>query len=157
MKLDINALEVIAKAARPGPWQWFGNTSMHDVYLSTVHGGRNYVMDFARWGMSGAQPRFQVQVGSDIGSVPLMVSLGDLGSTEHPMGPKFEVSYRRHFTGIGHPDAMHIAANDPTTTLALITRIRELERALLGAAESDEAEGYGAKHLRDFVAKGITL
>jgi hypothetical protein len=149
VKLDVDALEAIAKAARPGPWQWYGNTKMHEVYLATVHDGRHLVMDFARYGMSGAQPRFQMPPG-------FMRSVGDLGRDEDLFGPKFDVPYRRHFTGIGHPDATHIAANDPTTTLALIARIRELEAALLGEAEGWEAEGYGAQHLRDFVAKGVT-
>jgi hypothetical protein len=41
-----------------------------DVYLSTVTGGRVFVMDFARWGMAGAQPRFQID--------HRMVALGEL-------------------------------------------------------------------------------
>ncbi len=98
------------------------------------------MLDFARWGMRGAQPRFQM-----------------LGRSEHPMGPKFEVPYRRDFSGIGHPDAAHIAANDPTTTLALIARIRELEQALLGAADNIESEGHSRQDIRDLVAKGVAL
>lgn len=43
----------------PGPWKWFGNASSNHVYLATDHSGRRYVMDFTRWGMRGAQPRFQ--------------------------------------------------------------------------------------------------
>lgn len=122
--VDLDQLERVARAARPGPWQWYGNTKMNEVYLSTIHGGRVFVMDFVRWGMGGAQPRFQVD--------ELMVTLGDLGKAEHPMGPKFEASHRRQFVGIGHPDAEHIAANSPDVTLALIGRIRELEAKLAG-------------------------
>jgi hypothetical protein len=43
----------------PGPWKWFGNAGSNRVYLATTHSGRRYVMDFVRWGMRGAQPRFQ--------------------------------------------------------------------------------------------------
>ncbi|MBY5917310.1 hypothetical protein HFO77_23230 [Rhizobium leguminosarum] len=43
----------------PGPWAWFGNASSNSIYLATTHSGRRYVMDFVRWGMRGAQPRFQ--------------------------------------------------------------------------------------------------
>ncbi len=118
-KIDLDELESKARAARPGPWQWYGNTKTYDVQLATVHGGRVFVMDFVRWGMAGAQPRFQID--------HRMHTLGELGLGEHPMGPQFEVPYRRQFLGIGHPDAQHIAANDPSTTLALIARIRELE------------------------------
>lgn len=133
MKVDLDALEATAKAARPGPWQWFGNTKGHWVYLATTHGGRVFVMDFDRWGMTGGQPRFQID--------HRMVKLGDLAKDEHSLGPKFEVPYRRDFVGIGHPDATHIAANSPDVTIALIARIRELESALLSVADlSDRGE-----------------
>ncbi len=131
MKVDLDELERKARVARPGPWGWYGNTKTHEVYLSTVHGGRVFVMDFERWGMRGAQPRFQID--------HRMVALGALAKQEHPMGPKFEVPYRRNFVGIGHPDAEHIASNDPSTTLALIARIRELKQSLALAASALEA------------------
>lgn len=134
--VNIDELEATARAAWPGPWQWYGNTKGHSVYLASTHSGRRFVMDFDRWGMTQAQPRFQVN--------HMMVRLGDLAKTESPLGPRFEVPYRRDFAGIGHPDATHIAANDPTTTLALIARIRELEAALTTTANllggEDDAE-----------------
>lgn len=126
--VDLDAHEAIARAAWRGPWQWYGNTKSYSVYLASPHSGRRFVMDFERWGMTGAQPRFQ-----DVNH--MMVRLSDLAKAESPLGPKFEVPYRRDFAGIGHPDATHIAANDPTTTLALIARIRELERALIMACD----------------------
>jgi hypothetical protein len=125
--LDLDAHEAISRAAWRGPWQWYGNTKTHSAYLASTHSGRRFVLDFDRWGMTGGQPRFQID--------HRMVRLGELAKTEHPLGPKFEVPYRRDFVGIGHPDATHIAANDPTTTLALIARIRELERALIMACD----------------------
>jgi hypothetical protein len=146
-KIDLDELERKAKAATPGPWQWYGNSKMHSVYLATVGGGRVFVMDFERWGMTGAQPRFQVD--------QRMVRLGELAKSEHPLGPKFEVPYRRDFAGIGHPDAAHIAANDPTTTLALIVRIRELEIAL-GEACGDMPGGSQHDRLYDVLARGVT-
>lgn len=151
-KLDLDAHAELAASARPGPWQWFGNTAMHEIYLATVYGGRHIVMDFARWGMRGAQPRFQLPPG-------VMITLGELGIAENPLGPRFAVPYRRQFDGIGHPDATHIAANDPTTVLALLDRIRELGAALRFA--TDELEQGGCTHLtsrnRDILAKGIPL
>lgn len=148
--LDLDELERKAKGARPGPWEWYGNTKMHEVYLATVHGGRVFVMDFARWGMGGAQPRFQID--------GLMVRLGELGESEHPLGPKFEVSYRRQFAGIGHPDAEHIAANDPTTTLALIARIRKLEAKLTEVADEMALSSENpddTADIRVLVAEGV--
>jgi hypothetical protein len=144
---NLDELECIAKAARPGPWQWHGNSKRHSVYLATVGNGRVYVMDFARWGMAAGQPRFQVD--------HRMVTLGELAKAESPLGPRFEVPYRRDFVGIGHPDAQHIAANAPNVTLSLIARLRELDEALSDAlaiaepgAERDRLVAVLAKGLR---------
>lgn len=160
--MDLDEHERIAKAATPGPWQWFGNTKMFDVCLATVHSGRRYVMDFVRWGMAQAQPRFQIDHG--------MMSVGDLGKVEHAQGPVFEVPYRRQFAGINHPDAIHIAHNSPDVTLKLIARIRELEEAALEAVRTiegwvttetqhanrdDDPDWKQAQRIRALVAKGI--
>jgi hypothetical protein len=40
-------------------WRWFGYKKSKQVYLGTVSGGRLIVMDFIRWGMQNAQPRFR--------------------------------------------------------------------------------------------------
>ena len=121
--IDLDALETTARAATPGPWQWYGNTKQHEVYLATVDRGRVFVMDFARWGMRDAQPRFQVRLNDEPGS-GIMRGIGDLGATEHPLGPCYEVPYRRQFVGIGHPDARHIATFSPDVVLALIADLR---------------------------------
>lgn len=152
--VDIDKHDAIARAARSGPWQWYGNTKTYEVYLSTVHGGRVFVMDFTRWGMRGAQPRFQID--------HRMVELGELGSYEHPLGPTFEVPYRRQFTGIGHPDATHIAANSPDVTLALTARIRELEAALVECAdmlagEDVDPDEQAANLFRAVAARGVVI
>lgn len=42
-----------------GPWKWFVNTKSNTVYLATPNRGRLSVMDFVRWGMQNAQPRFR--------------------------------------------------------------------------------------------------
>lgn len=130
--IDLDELERKARAATPGMWQWFGNTKIREIYLATVDRGRVFIMDFVRWGMAGAQPRFGL-ADFDGGC---MRSVGELGAAEHPSGPVFEVAYRRHFSGIGHPDAQHIAANSPPVTLGLIDRIRELEASLTNTLKS---------------------
>jgi hypothetical protein len=113
-KLDIQAIRARNEARTPGKWQWFGNTKQNEVYLATVDRGRVFVMDFVRWGMSGAQPRFQVALngGDDSG---IMRSIGEMAKNEEVskpaviFGPLFEVAYRRDFIGIGHPDAQFLA------------------------------------------------
>jgi hypothetical protein len=82
----------------PGPWAWFGNTKHHTLYLATISGGRRYVIDFARWGMGGAKPRFQVK--TEGGGV--MVGVEEL--------VEYEVDYRKDVIGVDHPDARLIAS-----------------------------------------------
>lgn len=51
--------EALAAGPTPGPWRWEFNASSKDVSL--VGGRIRYdvtVMDFTRWGMGGAVPRF---------------------------------------------------------------------------------------------------
>jgi hypothetical protein len=48
-----------ADAATPGPWGWFGNTRVNSVQLATGNRGHFIIMDFVRWGMRDAAPRFQ--------------------------------------------------------------------------------------------------
>lgn len=43
----------------PGPWMWRGNLKQRQLWLCTPHSGTLIVMDFVRWGMGGAQPRFR--------------------------------------------------------------------------------------------------
>ena len=126
--------------ATHGPWRWFGNTRMYEVYLATVDRGRIIVMDFARWGFGDAQPRFQVTVDGGSGS-GVMRSLADLAGGDARakekgldlpvLGPLFEVDYRRQFVGIGHPDATFIAESRQLVDdlVAEVERLRaEVER-----------------------------
>lgn len=96
---QLDELEAMLKAATPGEWEWFGNTNSRSCYLATKHSGRQFVLDFARWGMQCAQPRFQWH--------GVMFDLVDL---PEEAGPCFEVDYRRDFMGIKHPDAALIPA-----------------------------------------------
>lgn len=58
MKPRLEVIRDRMNRATPGPWGWFGNTSVHHVYLATQRWGRHIVMQFQRWGMQGAQPTF---------------------------------------------------------------------------------------------------
>jgi hypothetical protein len=106
--LDVEELERKALAATPGPWGWFGNAGSQSIYLATVNRGRQFVMKFARWGMRGSQPRFQVN--------------GRMTNASELM--EFEV------TGIAHPDAIHISTFSPEVVLSLIARMKATEAAL---------------------------
>lgn len=47
-----------AAAATPGPWRWRGNLTAKGIELRSIARGRCTVMDFVRWGMQAATPRF---------------------------------------------------------------------------------------------------
>jgi len=86
-------------AVTPGPWHWSGYKDRRGLpgpYLATwIPGrGRTTVMDTARLGMQGAQPRFNV-ANRIVDGVDLAVR---------------EVPYRDDIVDIDHPDARFIAA-----------------------------------------------
>lgn len=127
-------------AATPGPWAWFGNTDVHNVYLATQHWGRHYVMGFRRWGMQGAQPEFWNRPDPDV----IKGSLGpDSHHTTAAESPIYEVApdalsahdrrvYRRDLVGIRNADATFIAHSreDVDYLLGEVDRLR----AILGEA-----------------------
>lgn len=117
-------LRTLLAAATPGPWAWYGNTKTQTCYLATVGGGRVFVMQFDRWGMQNAQPTFQWPVGHADGSgTGVMYPMSKL---PEDAGPDFEVSYRRDFVGIKHPDASLIVAA-VNALPGLLDRIEDLE------------------------------
>lgn len=50
----------LGRAATPGPWNWREARGSRRIDLAAPHGGGSVVMDFARNGMQGAEPRFAV-------------------------------------------------------------------------------------------------
>ena len=117
--MDTEHLNVIrdrAEAATPGPWGWFGNLKADGPYLATVHGGRRFVMQFARLGMQSAQPRFQVyDPEHDWG---YMVDGRDLAI--------YEADHRADIVGFDNPDAEFIAhaRQDVADLLAEVDQLR---------------------------------
>jgi len=89
------------KKFTPGPWRWELNLKMKQVKL--CGGIPKYdltVMDFVRWGMSGAQPRFLIARSSDN---MILKNSSEMGQ---------EVEGRSHhadwFQTISNPDAQLI-------------------------------------------------
>jgi hypothetical protein len=139
----------------PGPWQWFGNANSNacpSVYLATVHGGRRYIMDFVRWGMRGAQPRFQPERGGMINAKDLLqFEVGDQSIVGIDAARKDTSVYRYDVRGINSADARLIAAAPDLLACALaqeelatnsfdgdpqeaIIRVRNMRRAAIAKA-----------------------
>lgn len=83
-------------AATPGPWRWRVNLASHVMDLFSETRGHSLVMDFVRWAMNSAQPRFirggLMEKASDMVTV--------VPGREH---------HARWFQTIDHPDAQLIA------------------------------------------------
>lgn len=130
--LDIPALRQLCEAATKGPWTWNLNKKHRSVILEGVTGMHESVLDFRRWGMSGATPRFR-----------------NIAIKYEPMEPaeKFAVPVegREHhadwFQTINHPDAAFIA----TARTALPAALAEIEslRAELAAARAAKPVAFG--------------
>ncbi|MFJ4847599.1 hypothetical protein [Streptomyces sp. NPDC088733] len=100
----IKEITTRTEAAYPGPWRWRGNTEARHMRLQSPHGGGMTVMDFDRWGMQGAQPRFAID--------RMMHKAEELVTYEvHRLDwvDKSEPPYRADIDGIDHPDAEFIA------------------------------------------------
>jgi len=103
-------MSTIAKHT-PGPWAWFGNARTNSIYLATVHGGRRFVMDFTRWGMRGAQPRFQTERGIMVDAKDLLqFEVGDRSVIGVDAAKKDGSVYRLDIRGVASADARLIAA-----------------------------------------------
>lgn len=128
----MTALEEIKKALEgvtPGPWKWFGNASSNHVYLATTHSGRRYVMDFVRWGMKGAQPRFQPERGGMVDAKDLLqFEVGDRDIVGMDAAKKDGSVYRYDVRGIDCPDARYIAAVNPAAISELLSTLESLQR-----------------------------
>lgn len=172
--LDLAALTVIAKSATPGPWVWRGNTDTQQLRLTAwAKGiGECTVMDFERWGMQSAAPRFidadHFMVsgkGLAVYQVARNQGLPDGTPRDHPK------VYRADVVDINHPDARHMAAFDPPTVLALIARAEAAEAKIAAVREvlehhtfvADDKYGdlaasqyYGDSELEAVAAKSIT-
>ena len=134
----MTALEDIKKALEgvtPGPWKWFGNASSNHVYLATTHSGRRYVMDFVRWGMHGAQPRFQPAKGGMIDAKDLLqFEVGDRDIVGMDAAKKDGSVYRYDVRGIDCPDARYIAAVNPAVITELLSTFETYRIALKSIA-----------------------
>lgn len=99
-----------------GPWQWFGNTDSHDVYLATVDRGRIFIMGFERWGMRDARPIFQEHDTHN-------------GMQSFQAHAIYERDYRNDFQGIDLPEARVLSEGRQAIT-QLVAEVKRLRRQL---------------------------
>lgn len=135
-----------AAAATNGPWHWAGNTDTRWVALCHWgQTGRESVMDFERWGMQSATPRFHVP--DDYWMRPAHENVVYAVAPEATSRKDPKV-YRADVAGIRHPDAIFLehSRGDVDSLLGMIDKIRaRAESWLDDMAAEDEAclEGWG--------------
>jgi ribosomal protein S15P/S13E len=111
--LNLDEIKARLAAATPGPWRWYINKRSRDIRLEAEHSGRLIVMDFVRWGMQCAQPRFRTQPHD------LMTEYSDC---------------------VPHADA-GLIAHAPTDIAALIGEVEQL-RETIAHYQADVANNY---------------
>lgn len=102
----------------PGPWAWFANARQKNVYLATPDRGRQFVMQFERAGMQGAQPVFQVNESG-------RPHCGRMVPLFYLHGVSTEPDHNGEIT-VTHPDALLMAAA-PEMHAALAELTRQAE------------------------------
>lgn len=144
----------ICKAATPGPWWWRLNRKSKQVVLESGGRGRwlERVMDFVRYGMGGAKPRFLDQ------EKCLMVDADKLG---------VDVPGREHHSEwaqtLAHPDAEFIAESRSelecyTELLIEIDRWCDVQGAASsepGASDWDSGHAWATDTLRGIIDKHL--
>ena len=122
----LEEFRLLTEAATPAPWRWVISIQQRDIHLErNPKCGNEYVMDFVRWGMGGATPRFRtpacVMEQARFFAVPIT-------GREH---------HSKWYQGMGHPDAVFIEKSREMVPL-MFAEISSLRRQLAEAREDIE-------------------
>jgi hypothetical protein len=158
-KLD--EIRARASAATAGPWHWAGNTDTRWLALSywKAGAGRCNVMDFTRWGMQSATPRFGRDLMMYDAHEDVVYEVAPTATRRND--PRV---YRADITGIRHPDAEFLAASrqDVDDLLAIIAQVRTAAESWIDDMEAEgeacfEGGGCPCCYARDILAAlGVT-
>jgi hypothetical protein len=133
-----------AAAATPGPWTWRGNVDTRQFYLSYTKPGLGWtsVMDFVRWGMQSARPRFLTEHFwmQDADELAVFEVCRDAKRRTDPR------VYRGDVVGFRHPDAEFIAGarQDVDDLLALVDAVGKVCDEFAAMTARNEDVKYGA-------------
>lgn len=119
--IDIQAIRERAEKATNGRWFWDVHKSGKYVCLEST-GSRYIVMDFVRYGMSGAAPRFRDE--------DCIMRRADELAKSYP-GKEHHIGFDDF---IDHPDA-ELIAHAPSDIKALLAYIAEIEQERDAAVE----------------------
>lgn len=121
----------------PGPWFWSVNEKSKSIQITAMDGMGTTVMDFQRWGMQHATPRFNDK--SAGGEVSLMKCAIDYSSPI--LGREHHAEW---FKGLNHPDAqLMIAAPDLLEALKYAKRFLKSDDVDMAFIDSAIAKAEG--------------
>lgn len=132
---ELKAIEERWNAASAGEWFWDVNPKYRQVELETSKGFT--VMDFVRWGMGAAAPRFRDKENL-------------LHRCDAIMEPIPGREHHAHWAQtINHPDAVAIAAapSDVRSLIAEVRRLKAENRAMQSRLDIAEGRVEGMKNL----------
>lgn len=119
---ELDIIEARCKAATPGPWMWNLCLSSKRIVLEARIRTFEIIIDFTRWGMGGARPRFRKSLNGD-GSHVIMADAEEFAEI---------VPGRKHhshwYQTINQPDANFIA-HARTDVPRLIAALRKARAA----------------------------
>ena len=120
----------------PGPWRWeFNAKNRHVGLCGGVPAYDLTVMDFARWGMGGAQPVFL-----EPGTTPTLHRLSDRADWLAPIAGR---KHHAHWCStVTHPDARLMAAA-PALLAEVKRQAAEIERLRAALAKAREGLSCG--------------
>ena len=124
----------------PGPWVWSLNKKTHHITLTGKFGWGHTVMDFVRYGMNSAAPRFNVD--------DLMYRADALASVI--AGEEHHVDWNMD---INHPDANLIAA--APDLLQVLKRI--IKGDFLKPCDTPECDGEPDGKMKSYVCLGCLM
>lgn len=117
---ELKEIRERAEKATPGRWYWHGYKRNKSMYLLSTSNGHQVVMDFDRWGMHGAIPRFRVD--------------GIMHRAEKFIIPRQDHKPDGEFYELDHPDADFIA-HARTDIPKLLDEVERLRKQLKRIAD----------------------
>lgn len=134
----------ICEAATPREWYWDANPKTKRIDLRSRYGIGDIVIDFVRYGMQGAAPRFNDCRVSDVNSGVGIMKRADeyfevIPGREH---------HARWAANINHPDAQFIAHFNPAKVAALLDEIADLKKRVNLLETSSEAAEKSLKEIK---------
>lgn len=131
----LKEIDSVLAASTPGPWYWEGNLKIRSISIISMKSGHPTVMDFKRWGMNGAAPRFKRD--------------GSMQRPDEGGMVKTRMEHTNDFYHINHPDA-RLIEKAPEYVSFLRSIVRQQQEFIDSVNEWNEHQTIVTERQRDF-------